>query len=91
MKDNAIIEKMKQEGLSSALITDFLSKVEKVRNGDTGKVIWSTIGDLDPEKDEVSLDVLKKTMTPSTESLKKLVVIKSSLPAVFPPMAVKIN
>ena len=76
MKDNAIIEKMKQEGLSSALITDFLSKVEKVRNGDTGKVIWSTIGDLDPEKDEVSLDVLKKTITPSTESLKKLVVIK---------------
>lgn len=76
MKDNAIIEKMKQEGLSSALITDFLSKVEKVRNGDTGKVVWSTIGDLDPEKDEVSLEVLKKTITPSTESLKKLVVIK---------------
>lgn len=76
MKDSAIVEKMKKEGLSDALIQDFLSKVEKVRQGDTGKVLWSTIGDLDPQTDEISLEELRKTMHPSVESLKKLVVIK---------------
>ena len=76
MKDSSIVEKMKKEGLSDALIGDFQSKIEKVRQGDTGKVNWATIGDLDPEKDEISLDQLHKTMTPSAESLQKLVVIK---------------
>lgn len=76
MKDSAIVEKMKKEGLSDALIQDFLSKVDKVRQGDTGKVLWSTIGDLDPHTDEISLEELRKTMHPSVESLKKLVVIK---------------
>lgn len=76
MKDSAIVEKMKKEGLSDALISDFLIKVEKVRQGDTGKVVWSTIGDLDPEMDEISLETLQKTMTVKPENLKKLVVIK---------------
>ena len=32
-----ITEKMQKEGLSDLLIKDFLSKVEKVRTGETGK------------------------------------------------------
>ncbi len=76
MKDSAIIEKMRKEGLSEALITDFLTKVEKVRQGDTGKVNWSSIGDLDPVQDEIDLENLRKTETIQAESLQKLVVIK---------------
>ncbi len=69
MKDSAIIEKMRKEGLSEALITDFLTKVEKVRQGDTGKVNWSSIGDLDPVQDEIDLENLRKTETIQAESL----------------------
>ena len=76
MKDSAIIEKMRKEGLSVALITDFLTKVDKVREGDTGKVKWSSIGDLDPAHDEIDLEYLRKTGTIQAESLQKLVVIK---------------
>lgn len=71
-----IREKMKQQGLSDLLIQDFLTKVEKVRTGETGKVKWESIGDLDPEKDEIDLDVLRKKYPIKKETLAKLVVIK---------------
>lgn len=71
-----ITEKMKQEGLSDLLIQDFLTKVEKVRTGETGKVKWETIGDLDPNKDEIDLEVLRKKYPIKKETLAKLVVIK---------------
>ncbi|MBK7054518.1 MAG: UTP--glucose-1-phosphate uridylyltransferase [Leptospiraceae bacterium] len=71
-----ITEKMKKEGLSELLIQDFLTKVEKVRTGETGKVKWETIGDLDPDKDEIDLEVLRKKYTIKKETLSKLVVIK---------------
>ena len=74
--DGKIIEKMKKENLSDVLIEDFLKKVDKVRKGETGKVVWNTIGDLDPETDEISLETLRKTRQPKSENLKKLVVIK---------------
>ncbi|MCB1143672.1 MAG: UTP--glucose-1-phosphate uridylyltransferase [Leptospiraceae bacterium] len=67
---------MKKENLSDVLIEDFLKKVDKVRKGETGKVVWNTIGDLDPETDEISLETLRKTRQPKSENLKKLVVIK---------------
>ena len=71
-----ITEKMKKEGLSDLLIQDFLTKVEKVRTGETGKVKWETIGDLDPDKDEIDLEVLRKKYPIKKETLSKLVVIK---------------
>ena len=74
--DGKIIEKMKKENLSDVLIEDFLKKVDKVRKGEKGKVVWNTIGDLDPETDEISLETLRKTRQPKSENLKKLVVIK---------------
>ena len=77
MKHEVLItEKMKKEGLSELLIQDFLTKVEKVRTGETGKVKWETIGDLDPDKDEIDLEVLRKKYTIKKETLSKLVVIK---------------
>lgn len=77
MKHEILIQnKMRQEGLSNLLIQDFLAKVEKVRTGETGKVKWETIGDLDPEKDEIALEVLQKKYTIKKETLAKLVVIK---------------
>ncbi len=77
MKHEILIkEKMKAEGLSDLLIQDFLTKVEKVRTGETGKVKWETIGDLDPEKDEIDLEVLRKKYPIKKETLAKLVVIK---------------
>jgi UTP--glucose-1-phosphate uridylyltransferase len=76
MSDKQIVEKMKKEGLGEDIIQDFLFKVEKVRRGEKGKVEWATIGDLDPDKDEIDLDVLRKSKTPSADVLKKLVVIK---------------
>jgi UTP--glucose-1-phosphate uridylyltransferase len=74
--EKLIIDKMKQAELPEILINDFLSKVEKVRTGETGKVQWDTIGDLDPIKDEIDLMELRKSYTPSKDSLSKLVVIK---------------
>lgn len=73
---SAITEKMKKEGLSDILIKDFLAKVEKVRSGETGKVKWETIGDLDPVQDEIDLTEIQKRFTPTKESLSKLVVLK---------------
>ncbi len=76
MSDSLIIEKMQKEGLGEEIIQDFLSKVEKVRKGETGKVNWNTIGDLDLTQDEISLAEIYKLCKPSPEVLKKLVVIK---------------
>jgi UTP--glucose-1-phosphate uridylyltransferase len=74
--DEKIIEKMRKENLSDDLIQDFLRKVDKVRKGETGKVDWKTIGDLNPETDEIDLEFLRKTRNPKPENLKKLAVIK---------------
>ncbi|MCB1193875.1 MAG: UTP--glucose-1-phosphate uridylyltransferase [Leptospiraceae bacterium] len=74
--DQAITEKMKTEGMSDALVQDFLAKVEKVKQGSTGLVNWNEIGDLIHEEDEVILGNLQKTYTPQKGSLSKLAVIK---------------
>ncbi|HMV80432.1 MAG TPA: UTP--glucose-1-phosphate uridylyltransferase [Leptospiraceae bacterium] len=74
--DELISEKIRKEGLSETLIADFLSKVDKVRRGETGKVDWSTIGDLDEKTDEISLETLQKNFPSKSENLKKLAVIK---------------
>ncbi|MCX7997697.1 MAG: UTP--glucose-1-phosphate uridylyltransferase [Leptospiraceae bacterium] len=76
MSNNLIIQKMKDEGLNQEIIDDFLAKVELVRNGYTGKVDWSTIGDLDPSQDEITLETIQKNYSPNVETLRKLVVIK---------------
>ncbi len=76
MSHDLIIQKMKSEGLNQEIIDDFLNKVEQVRNGYTGKVDWSTIGDLDPNQDEISLETIQQKYSPNVETLKKLVVIK---------------
>ena len=72
----AITEKMQNEGLGEDIIREFLSRVEKVENGETGIVDWNTIGDLDPDTDEVSLDYLRSNIKVDQENIKKLVVIK---------------
>lgn len=71
-----VTEKMRSANLSEDLIKDFLSKIEKVRQGETGKVKWETIGDLDPNTDEIDLVELQKNFPPNKTSLSKLVVIK---------------
>lgn len=76
MSNELIIQKMRSEGLGEEVISDFLNKVEQVRNGYTGKVDWSTIGDLDPNQDEISLESIHQKYSPNVETLKKLVVIK---------------
>lgn len=76
MSNELIIQKMKNEGLNQEIIDDFLTKVEQVRSGYTGKVDWSTIGDLDPNEDEISLETIRSKYSPNVETLKKLVVIK---------------
>jgi UTP--glucose-1-phosphate uridylyltransferase len=72
----AIQKKMELEGLGAEIIKDFLGRVEKVEKGETGKVDWNTIGDLDPDTDEVSLEYLQKNMKVEDANLRKLVVIK---------------
>ncbi|MCB1176498.1 MAG: UTP--glucose-1-phosphate uridylyltransferase [Leptospiraceae bacterium] len=67
---------MQNEGLGEDIIREFLSRVEKVENGETGIVDWNTIGDLDPDTDEVSLDYLRSNIKVDQENIKKLVVIK---------------
>ncbi len=71
-----VTEKMRSANLSEDLIKDFLSKIEKVKQGETGKVKWETIGDLDPKTDEIELTELQKKFPPNKSSLSKLVVIK---------------
>lgn len=74
---NAIRNKMKNEGLSEELITDFLSKVQRVIDGETGIVNWDHVHDLIPTEDEISLELIRnqyKEIHP--EVLSKLVVIK---------------
>jgi UTP--glucose-1-phosphate uridylyltransferase len=74
--EELVTEKMRKEGLSEILIKDFLSKIEKVKMGETGKVKWETIGDLDPVQDEIDLEEIRKNYLIRKESLSKLVVIK---------------
>jgi UTP--glucose-1-phosphate uridylyltransferase len=71
-----ITKKMQAANLSEDLIKDFLTKIEKVKSGETGKVKWETIGDLDPKLDEIDLEEIKKNFPPNKNSLAKLVVIK---------------
>ncbi|MDX1957851.1 MAG: UTP--glucose-1-phosphate uridylyltransferase [Leptospiraceae bacterium] len=74
--EELISEKMKANGLSEELIQDFLLKMDRVRKGETGKVDWKTIGDLDPNLDEISLDEIRKKFPVNVQNLSKLVVIK---------------
>jgi UTP--glucose-1-phosphate uridylyltransferase len=74
--DSMIREKMRKEGLSDAFIQDFIEKVDLVRKGETGIVLWDSVGDLDPEKDEISLEKIHSLYKESKENLAKLVVIK---------------
>lgn len=74
--ESKITEKMQKEGLSSEFISDFLAKVNQVKNGETGIAVWSEVGDLDPDKDEESLETIQANNKASSEELSKLVVIK---------------
>lgn len=74
--EKLIREKMSKEGLSPEFISDFLSKVDEVRNGETGIVDWKEVGDLDPSSDEISLEEIEKSFPGDSDSYKKLVVIK---------------
>ncbi|MCE9499106.1 MAG: UTP--glucose-1-phosphate uridylyltransferase, partial [Leptospira sp.] len=74
--DKLIIEKMQKEGLSDSLIADFLIKVDQIRQGESGKVNWDEVHDLDPRKDEVDLADIRKKFTLNPAHLGKLVVIK---------------
>ncbi|MCG6149587.1 UTP--glucose-1-phosphate uridylyltransferase [Leptospira levettii] len=74
--DQLIRETMKQAGLSDAFIVDFISKVDAVRNGETGIVRWEEVGDLDPKSDEISLESIHDSYPLDTTLLSKLVVIK---------------
>lgn len=67
---------MRSEGLSEAFIADFLWKVNLVREGETGIVDWSSVGDLDPSKDELTFEEIQKNYPLNKTSLSKLVVIK---------------
>lgn len=71
-----ISEVMKQEGLSDELIADFLSKVERVRKGEKGKVNWHHVKDLIPAEDEIDLDEIRKQYPIQKDNLAKLAVIK---------------
>ncbi|TGM58646.1 UTP--glucose-1-phosphate uridylyltransferase [Leptospira adleri] len=74
--EELIRRKMLSEGMSETFIQDFLKKVDQVRNGETGMVCWEEVGDLDPQKDEISLEEIEKRSSPSPDILKNLVVIK---------------
>jgi UTP--glucose-1-phosphate uridylyltransferase len=74
--DQLIREKMVKEGLSHAFIDDFIEKVDQVRKGETGIVKWDTVGDLDPQQDEIDLTEIQNNYKGSKENLAKLVVIK---------------
>lgn len=76
ISEEQITKKMKAEGLSDAFISDFLSKVDLVRKGETGIVKWEQVGDLDPEQDEILLDEIQKKYPLQKDLLSKLVVIK---------------
>lgn len=71
-----IQEKMEAENLSPEFISDFLEKVKQIKNGETGMAVWSEVGDLDPELDEISLDKIHKEHKVDVSSLRKLVIIK---------------
>ncbi|MEM7179654.1 MAG: UTP--glucose-1-phosphate uridylyltransferase [Spirochaetota bacterium] len=74
--DEAIAQKMRTENLSEELIGDFLSKVERVRQGEKGKVDWNHVHDLNPAEDEVSLEEIQEKYPAKKENLAKLAVIK---------------
>lgn len=75
-RDQRITEKMKEAGLSDSFIADFLKKVDLVASGETGIAKWEEVGDLDPKKDEISLEDIHKSFGSETDNLAKLVVIK---------------
>ncbi|XDD44669.1 UTP--glucose-1-phosphate uridylyltransferase [Leptospira sp. WS60.C2] len=74
--DQLIKNTMKQAGLSDLFISDFISKVDAVRAGETGIVRWEEVGDLDPKSDEISLEEIHSAYPLDTSLLSKLVVIK---------------
>lgn len=74
--DQLIRETMKTAGLSEAFIADFITKVDAVRNGETGMVNWEEVGDLDPKTDEISLESIHSSYPTDLKLLSKLVVIK---------------
>ncbi|MCW7492410.1 UTP--glucose-1-phosphate uridylyltransferase [Leptospira sp. 2 VSF19] len=74
--DQLIRDTMKSAGLSDAFILDFISKVDAVRNGETGIVKWEEVGDLDPNSDEISLESIHASYPTDLSLLSKLVVIK---------------
>ncbi|EPG72584.1 UTP--glucose-1-phosphate uridylyltransferase [Leptospira fainei serovar Hurstbridge str. BUT 6] len=74
--DALIQAKMLKAGLSSEFISDFLSKVDEVRNGETGIVKWEEVGDLDSATDEISLESIESKGKPNQSVLNELVVIK---------------
>lgn len=75
-RDELIWEKMKKEGQSEIFIQDFLDRVLQVENGETGIVKWEEVGDLDPQKDEISFEEVVKQFSGDTNVLRNLVVIK---------------
>ncbi|TGK19982.1 UTP--glucose-1-phosphate uridylyltransferase [Leptospira fluminis] len=74
--ERLVREKMTGEKLSDEFIADFLTKVDEVRNGETGMVDWSEVGDLDPEADEISLEKIESQARVDNSALNRLVVIK---------------
>ncbi|TGK41343.1 UTP--glucose-1-phosphate uridylyltransferase [Leptospira andrefontaineae] len=74
--EKLVTEKMLGEGLSREFISDFISKIQEVRNGETGIVKWEEVGDLDPSKDEISLEKIESEYPGDPKFLKELVVIK---------------
>ena len=77
--EKLVREKMLGEGLSQEFVSDFISKIQEVRNGETGIVKWEEVGDLDSNKDEISLEKIESEYPGDPKFLKELVVIK------FPP------
>ena len=67
---------MQKEGLSDPLIADFLIKVNQIRQGESGKVNWDEVHDLDKSRDEIDLEEIRKKFVPDPRNLGKLVVIK---------------
>lgn len=74
--DKLIYDKMIKEGLSDEFSKSFLEKVDVVRRGVTGKAVWDEVGDLDPEKDEVTFEYIKENYEAKDEDMSKLVMIK---------------
>jgi UTP--glucose-1-phosphate uridylyltransferase len=71
-----ITDKMAANGQSQTFIDDFLDRVKQVLDGETGIVNWSSVGDLDPEKDEIDHEEIKKKYPFDPALLGKLAVIK---------------